>query len=85
MIQQPPVDEELAAEGEADAEAEEELMAQKKFPRTPLPWESFGSELDVEDEVVIENRPKVCYTFNYIHVHAAVDLNTTLKYHHTSL
>lgn len=46
-------------DGAAAEETEEELEQLKKFPRTPLPWESLGSELEVEEEVVVENRQKV--------------------------
>lgn len=48
--------EEVAAGEEAGEESLEQL---KKFPRTPLPWESLGSELEVEEENVVENRQKV--------------------------
>lgn len=47
-------------DGEQAGEGEEEIMVGvRKFPRTPEPWESLGSELEVDDESVVENRPKV--------------------------
>lgn len=57
-VQQPPIPEGEVIEGEG-IEGEDEILLQKKFPRTPLPWDSMGSEFEVEEEVIIENRPKV--------------------------
>ncbi|CAH3189610.1 unnamed protein product, partial [Porites evermanni] len=42
-----------------EAEEEDFVLTLRKFPRTPQPWISLGSEVEVEDENVIENRPKV--------------------------
>lgn len=55
---QPPQDEVLDGEAE-EAEEEDLILTLRKFPRTPQPWESFGSEIEVEEENVTENRPKV--------------------------
>lgn len=55
---QPPQDE--VQDGEAEEGEEEDLVfTLRKFPRTPQPWQSFGSENEVEEENVTENRPKV--------------------------
>ena len=35
------------------------VLTLRKFPRTPQPWESLGSEVEVEEENVTESRPKV--------------------------
>lgn len=40
-------------------EEEDLVLTLRKFPRTPQPWISLGSEVEVEEENVIENRPKV--------------------------
>ena len=37
---------------------EEEIVVWKG-PVTPRPWESLGSEIEVEDEKTVENRAKV--------------------------
>ena len=55
---QPPQEELQAGEGE-EAEEEDLVLTLRKFPRTPQPWISLGSEVEVEEENVIENRPKV--------------------------
>ena len=51
----------MVVEEVADEEGEGDvvLIDLQHFPRTPAPWESLGSEFDVEDELVIESRPKV--------------------------
>ena len=55
---QPPQDE--AQDGEAEeGDGEDLILTLRKFPRTPQPWQSLGSEVEVEEENVIENRPKV--------------------------
>ena len=47
-------------EGEAeDAEEEDVILTLMRFPRTPQPWVSYGSEVEVEEENVIESRSKV--------------------------
>ena len=63
LIDQPP-QEELPAGGEGEEGEEEDLvLTLRKFPRTPQPWESLGSEVEVEEENVTESRPKVsCLT-----------------------
>lgn len=38
---------------------EDLVLTLRKFPRTPQPWESLGSEVEVEEENVTESRPKV--------------------------
>ncbi|XP_058964872.1 dynein axonemal intermediate chain 3-like [Pocillopora verrucosa] len=54
----PPQDE--AQDGEAEeGDGEDLILTLRKFPRTPQPWQSLGSEVEVEEENVIENRPKV--------------------------
>jgi len=58
IVDQPPQEEPQVGEGEEGEEEDLVLMLQK-FPRTPQPWESFGSEVEVEEENVVENRPKV--------------------------
>lgn len=57
-ILNPPQEELQAGEGE-EAEEEDLVLTLRKFPRTPQPWLSLGSEVEVEEENVIENRPKV--------------------------
>ncbi|XP_048581354.1 dynein axonemal intermediate chain 3 [Nematostella vectensis] len=54
-----PPKEELGEGEEIEGEEEVEEGVFRRFPRTPQPWESLGSELEVEEEVVVENRPKV--------------------------
>ena len=44
---------------------EEEIVVWKG-PVTPRPWESLGSEVDVEGEKTIENRGKVIYLSIYL-------------------
>lgn len=51
------------ADDQVEVAAEEEIVVWKG-PVTPRPWESLGSELDVEDEKTVETRAKV--SFNYL-------------------
>ncbi|KXJ19255.1 WD repeat-containing protein 63 [Exaiptasia diaphana] len=74
----PPKLEEEAGEGEG-AEEEEELMLQKKFPRTPLPWDSMGSEFEVEEEVVLENRPKMKFRISRLRREFGAPYNFTTR------
>ncbi|CAB3993991.1 WD repeat-containing 63-like, partial [Paramuricea clavata] len=46
------------ADGEQAEAAEEEIVVWKG-PVTPRPWESLGSEIEVEDEKTVENRAKI--------------------------
>ncbi|PFX30161.1 Dynein intermediate chain 2, axonemal [Stylophora pistillata] len=57
-ILNPPQDETQEGEGEEGGE-EDLILTLRKFPRTPQPWQSLGSEAEVEEENVVENRPKV--------------------------
>ena len=54
------VDHETADGEQAEGAAEEEIVVWKG-PVTPRPWESLGSEIEVEDEKTVENRAKVTY------------------------
>lgn len=54
-----PPQEELPTGEVEDAGEEDVILTLRKFPRTPQPWESYGSEVEVEEETVIENRRKV--------------------------
>ena len=64
--------EEGVADGEQIDEGEEEaIVGVTRFPRTPEPWESLGSELEVDDESVVENRPKVLIS---IELHVATGM-----------
>ena len=63
MSPKPPI-EEGAVDEEAVDEEEELVFGVTRFPRTPQPWQSLGSEVEVEDENVVENRPKVMFMGN---------------------
>ena len=63
MPPKPPI-EEGAVDEEAVDEEEELVFGVTRFPRTPQPWQSLGSEVEVEDENVVENRPKVMFMGN---------------------
>ena len=59
---QPPVQEHEEGEdgGEEGLPGEGDVVIDlRRFPRTPQPWDSLGSEFDVEEETVIESRAKV--------------------------
>ena len=58
---------EEAVSGDEVAEEEEEIIV-RRGPSTPKPWISLGSEDEVTDENVIENRPKVIDATNLCHV-----------------
>ncbi|KAK2569985.1 Dynein axonemal intermediate chain 3 [Acropora cervicornis] len=42
-----------------DVEEEDVILTLTRFPRTPQPWVSYGSEVEVEEENVTESRSKV--------------------------
>lgn len=63
----------MSAEGEHEIGTEEEGGTQEedivvwKGPVTPRPWESFGSELEVQELNVVEARERVLiYFFFYL-------------------
>ena len=45
-------------DGDVEGTKEEEIVVWKG-PVTPRPWESLGSETEVEDEKTVQNRTKV--------------------------
>jgi hypothetical protein len=51
--------EEGRGDGEQGEEGQEEEIVVWKGPVTPRPWESLGSEIEVDDEKTVENRAKV--------------------------
>lgn len=57
-ILNPPQEEVQAGEAE-DVEEEDVILTLTRFPRTPQPWVSYGSEVEVEEENVTESRSKV--------------------------
>ena len=50
--------EDETADGGAEGTKEEEIVVWKG-PVTPRPWESLGSETEVENEKTVQNRTKV--------------------------
>ena len=64
MPPKPPIEEGAVDEEAVDEEGEELVFGVTRFPRTPQPWQSLGSEVEVEDENVVENRPKVMFMGN---------------------
>ena len=51
-------DQEAGDAEQAEGTAEEEIVVWKG-PVTPRPWESLGSEIEVDDEKTVEHRAKV--------------------------
>ncbi|XP_038048584.1 dynein intermediate chain 3, axonemal-like isoform X2 [Patiria miniata] len=55
------------ADGEGGGEGqEEEVVVYRYIPPEPKEWVSLGSEMDIEDEIVSESRPKIKMTIQRV-------------------